>query len=165
MRLIVLLILVLPVLSQAQSANPQKVMSPEEAQKDGAVQVVETDDVLFETVHEAREEVDTAKIHMVVEEQPIFPGGYEAMKAFLDNNVSYPESAKKLGVKGTVYVTVIIGRDGRLSDIRTLRGIHPACDKEAVRVITAMPNWIPGKQNNQPVKVRFYLPVRFGIDN
>lgn len=107
---------------------------------------------------------DENKIFMVVEQQPEFEGGYEAMMNFIRKNMRYPASARRMGIEGTVYLSFVVGRDGSINDVQVLRGISADCDKEAVRVVQAMPNWKPGKQNGKPVLVRFNLPIRFKLN-
>ncbi|MCO5262398.1 MAG: TonB family protein [Lentimicrobium sp.] len=109
----------------------------------------------------AEEEVAEAEIFMVVEEAPVFPGGEEARIRFLQENIRYPQLARESSIQGTVYVTFVVELNGAINDVRVLRGIGGGCDEEAVRVIKAMPKWIPGKQRGKPVRVQFNMPVKF----
>lgn len=104
------------------------------------------------------------KIYTVVEEQPKFPGGYDAMMAFIKENLRYPASARRQGHEGTVYVSFVVGADGSVSDTKVIRGISLECDDEAKRVVEAFPNWIPGKQSGMPVNVRFVLPLKYKLN-
>lgn len=106
---------------------------------------------------------DPDEPHTVVEEMPAFPGGDEAMFKFIATKVKYPEEAAENGIEGAVYVTFVVERDGRISEVKVLRGIGAGCDEEAVRVVKSMPNWTPGKQNGQLVRVRRSLPFRFKL--
>lgn len=99
----------------------------------------------------------------VVEQMPEFPGGDEARVRFLRDNMKYPQIARETGMTGTVYLTFIIGRDGRISNIKILRGIGGGCDEEAIRVLKLMPPWIPGKQGGKTVPVQFNLPIKFTL--
>jgi protein TonB len=99
----------------------------------------------------------------VVEQMPEFPGGDAARIKFLKENITYPQLAKEGGITGTVYVTFVVGKDGRLSNFKILRGIGGGCDEEAVRVLRSMPPWIPGKQGGKSVPVQFNLPIRFTL--
>ncbi|HLO91226.1 MAG: TonB family protein [Chloroflexota bacterium] len=99
----------------------------------------------------------------VVEQMPEFPGGDEARVKFLRNNINYPQIAKESSITGTVYVTFVVGRDGRLANFKILRGIGGGCDEEAIRVLKMMPPWIPGKQGGKNVPVQFNLPIRFTL--
>lgn len=101
---------------------------------------------------------------MLPEEMPEFPGGTEALKQYIARSINYPESAKENGIQGRVYVTFKISKEGKVTDAKVARGIFPALDKEAVRVVSSLPNWNPGKQNGQPVEVVGYgIPVDFEL--
>ncbi|MBL7905987.1 MAG: M56 family metallopeptidase [Bacteroidales bacterium] len=106
---------------------------------------------------------DNNEVFVVVEQPPVFPGGDEARVAYVVNNISYPAEAKSKGIQGTVYVTFVIEQDGTVSNVKVLRGVHAALDKEAVRVIQTMPAWTPGKQRGNPVRVQFNMPVKFSL--
>ena len=108
-----------------------------------------------------RDPGDSTRIFMVVEQQPEFEGGYEAMMNFLKKNLRLPASAKRRGIYGIVYVTFIVARDGSIQEAKVLRGLDADLDAEAVRVIKLMPNWKPGRQQGKPVPVRFNLPIKF----
>jgi protein TonB len=110
---------------------------------------------------EEEDHVDEETIFVVVESMPSFPGGDEARIKYLNENINYPSIAREAGIQGTVYVTFVVEKDGSITDVRILRGIGGGCDEEAVRVIQNMPNWIPGKQRNVPVRVQFNMPIRF----
>ncbi len=129
-----------------------------------AVEVEGPTEVVFEEPAPVVVEEDVNKIFMVVEQQPEFEGGYEAMMNFIRKNMRYPASARRMGIDGTVYVTFVVGRDGSINDVRVLRGISADCDKEAVRVVQMMPKWKPGKQNGKAVLVRFNLPIKFQLN-
>jgi len=109
------------------------------------------------------EEVAEAEIFTVVEESPSFPGGDAARIKFLQENIKYPQIARESSIQGTVYVTFVVERTGKVTDVRVLRGIGGGCDEEAVRVIKAMPNWQPGKQRGKPVRVQFNMPIKFTL--
>ncbi len=103
------------------------------------------------------------EIFTVVEDPPVFPGGNQAISAYFGQNIVYPQSAMKDKVEGTVFVTFVVEKDGSVSNVKILKGIHPDCDAEVIRVVSAMPAWTPGKQRGKPVRVQFYLPVAFRI--
>jgi periplasmic protein TonB len=109
-------------------------------------------------------ETEEAEIFMVVEQMPEFPGGQEKLHAFLTENIKYPESAKESGIQGTVYVTFIVRKDGRISNAKILRGIGADCDEEALRVVNKMPSWKPAKQRGKNVDVQFNLPIGFKLE-
>lgn len=130
-----------------------------------AVEVEGPTEVIFdEPVEEVVVEEDDNKIFTVVEQQPEFQGGYEAMMNFIKKNMRYPASARRMGVDGTVYVSFVVSKDGSISEVKTIRGISADCDKEAMRVVSMMPAWRPGKQNGKPVFVRFVLPIKFKLN-
>jgi periplasmic protein TonB len=104
------------------------------------------------------------ELFTVVDQQPEFEGGYEAMLAFIKQNMKYPANARRMQIEGTVHVSFIVSRTGAISDVKVLRGIMTECDKEAVRVVQLMPAWKPGKQNGRNVNVRFILPLKFRLN-
>jgi protein TonB len=99
----------------------------------------------------------------VVEQMPEFAGGEQNMMKFLRENIKYPQMARESGIAGSVYVTFVVNKNGQISDVKILRGIGGGCDEEALRVVRAMPNWIPGKQNGKSVPVQFNLPIKFTL--
>jgi len=80
---------------------------------------------------------------------------------FIQKNIVYPQIAKEKGDQGTVYLQFIVEKDGSLTNIVVLRGVSPEIDREAVRVVSAMPKWKPAKQRGKPVRVRFNTPIKF----
>lgn len=100
-----------------------------------------------------------------IETQPQFPGGEVALFKFLRENIIYPQSAIDDGIKGTVYVSFVVEKNGSLSEIKIIRGIHPDFDEEVIRVVKLFPKWIPGKQKGKVVRVQFNLPVKFILND
>jgi protein TonB len=100
---------------------------------------------------------DTAEI------SPSFPGGDRAMSDFIKKNFVYPENAKESGISGKVWIAFTVEKDGSLSGIRLIRGLSgcPECDKEALRLVSIMPQWEPGTKNGQPVLSQINLPFTF----
>jgi len=109
------------------------------------------------------EEVMEAEIFTVVEAMPEFQGGDAARIKFLQENIKYPQMAKESGIQGRVYVTFVVEKNGKITDVKVLRGIGGGCDEEAVRVINSMPNWKAGKQRGKPVRVQFNMPIKFTL--
>lgn len=99
----------------------------------------------------------------MVEQKPEFNGGEAAMYKWLSDNIVYPSAASEEGVQGRVVVEFVVGKDGSITNVRVVRPRHPALDKEALRVVKAMPKWVPGRNNGQPVKVTYTLPVTFRL--
>lgn len=112
---------------------------------------------------EEDEVVEDNQIFVVVESMPEFPGGYDALMKYLSENIKYPSLAKEMGIKGRVFLSFVVEKDGSVTDVRVLRGIGGGCDEEAVRVVENMPKWKPGTQRNNPVRVQFNLPVKFTL--
>ncbi len=104
-------------------------------------------------------------IYEIVEEDPEYPGGLEALKKFLAQNVVYPSKAIEKGFNGKCIVQFTISETGVPSDFVVKKGVPncPECDEEALRVLKLMPNWIPGKRNGKPAKTYYSLPVKFYV--
>lgn len=106
---------------------------------------------------------DKDGVFYVVETRPEFPGGMEALMKYLKDNTRYPAICKEQGIQGRVIVQFVINPDSTISDIQVIKPVNPHLDKEATRVVKAMPKWKPGEQRGVPVKVRFTLPVTFRL--
>lgn len=104
---------------------------------------------------------ESMEVFVVVEDMPQFPDGM--MQKFLARNVKYPVRAMENGVEGTVYVTFVVDKTGKVTNPRVVQGVDEALDREAVRVINAMPDWIPGKQRGMAVDVQFTIPIEFNL--
>lgn len=107
---------------------------------------------------------DDGRVFDVVEEQPRYPGGTNALMTYLRDNIKYPAEAAKAGMQGKVIVQFVVGKDGTVRDVKPIRNISPELDAEAVRVVAAMPKWVPGYQRGEAVNVRYTLPVNFRMD-
>lgn len=103
------------------------------------------------------------KVFDVVEQMPEYPGGMQALFEFLKENIKYPEDAQKQKVEGRVLAKFVVETDGSISNIEVVKHAFPSLDAEAVRVIQAMPNWTPGKQKGQAVRVKFVVPINFNL--
>lgn len=99
-----------------------------------------------------------------VEVMPEFPGGMKALAEFIKSNLRYPAAAREDGIEGRVYITFIVNAQGEIESAEVARGIGGGCDKEALRVVNAMPRWKPGKQNGHAVKVYYTLPISFRLE-
>ncbi len=102
-------------------------------------------------------------IFTLVEEMPSFPGGETERNKFLAENIVYPKQAAENGIQGTVYTSFIVNSDGKIEDVKILRGIGGGCDEEALRVVKLMPRWKPGRQNGKTVRTLFNMPVNFKL--
>lgn len=104
------------------------------------------------------------EVYEVVEKMPEFPdGGMSGLMKFLSANIHYPEAAHKAGTQGRVTVQFVVGKDGSINNVKVIRGVDPALDTEAIRVISSMPKWKPGTQKGEPVNVRYTVPVMFRL--
>lgn len=112
---------------------------------------------------EEEEEEEDVQIFTVVENDPEFPGGMEALYKYLRENIKYPSLARDNNITGKVYVTFVVERDGSIANPRVLKDIGGGCGQEAIRVVKAMPKWTPGKQRGKAVRVQFNLPVSFNL--
>ncbi len=117
----------------------------------GPVEEVVEEDIIFE----------------VVEKMPHFPGDNgdgQVMMAWFNKNIKYPSSAQDNNIQGTAYVQFVVGKDGSINDPKIAKSSSDkALDNEAIRVVKAMPKWVPGNQQGKPVSVKFTLPVRFRL--
>jgi protein TonB len=98
-----------------------------------------------------------------VEQMPQFPGGEEELMKFILGNLRYPSVAKEVGIEGRVIVRFVVSKTGEVTNVEILRGLDPSCDKEAKRVVSMMPKWIPGKQNGRSVPVYFTIPIVYRL--
>lgn len=114
------------------------------------------------TIVEEEEESEQT-IFTIVEKEPQFPGGQAELLKWLGNNIRYPVIAQENGIQGRVTCQFVVNRDGSVVDAVVIRGVDPALDREALRVISVMPKWTPGEQRGKPVRVRYTLPVAFRL--
>ncbi|MDQ4139967.1 MAG: TonB family protein [Bacteroidota bacterium] len=103
------------------------------------------------------------EIRDFVEQMPEFPGGMKKMYEFIRQNLRYPNEASRLGLEGMVVVSFVVDKTGQISDIKVIKDVGGGTAEEAIRVIRSMKAWQPGRQNGQPVSVRFTLPLRFSL--
>ena len=103
------------------------------------------------------------KVFSKVDQMPVFPGGEKAMMKFIHDNLIYPESAKATGVQGTVFVNMVIDDKGKVANAKVLKGV-PILGDEALRVLSLMPAWEPGKQDGRPVAVAYTIPFKFVLN-
>jgi protein TonB len=96
-----------------------------------------------------------------LEVKPEFPNGHEGLAKYLSENIKYPKKALKNGITGKVFVQFVIDKSGKVTNVVAVRGVEKSLDKEAVRVIKAMPKWKPGKKDGQPVNVKYTIPINF----
>ena len=121
-----------------------------------------------EIVMEIREDPDQIipaeeKPQVIVQEMPSFPGGESALMQYVSEQIRYPEDALLNRIQGTVILRFVVGPTGDIKDVVLIRGVDPLLDNEAIKVISGMPRWKPGKQDGRPVPVYFSIPVVFKI--
>ena len=115
-------------------------------------------------VVEVEPEPEEEEIFMVVEDQPEFPGGTAALLEYLRKNIKYPAICRENNIQGRVLVTFIVNKDGAIVEPEVVKSVNPSLDKEALRVISSMPNWKPGSQRGKPVRVKYTVPVNFRLN-
>ena len=99
-----------------------------------------------------------------VDQMPQFPGGEKEMMRFIKFNLHYPPSAQENNIQGTVIMNFVVDREGKITNIKVIKGIGFGCDEESIRVLARMPAWTPGKQRGQTVLVSFTMPIRFVLN-
>ena len=146
-----------------QSMEEMIVYAPkreEDAEKENGVVVFDIPIEEAQKTEEPQEEV----IFRIVEDMPQFPGGKQKAMEFIANHIKYPQVAQKARIEGRVIVQFVVGRDGSISDVQTVSGVSPELDAEAMRVVGLMPKWIPGKQRNKAVTVKYTMPITFRLN-
>jgi TonB family protein len=106
------------------------------------------------------------KVYLKVDQMPEFNGGQQGQQELLKyllKSINYPEEARKKGIQGKVYVTFVVDKEGSVKDVKIARGVDPALDAEAVRVVSSMPKWTPGKEKGKNVAVSFAVPINFAL--
>lgn len=118
---------------------------------------------VYQTTENA--EVNDSTVFMVTEVMPEFPGGQQGIMKYLNENFKYPEIAYKNGTQGRVIVSFVVKKDGSISNIEVERSVDPHLDKEALRLIAAMPKWKPGTQRGKAVNVKYTVPITFHLSS
>ncbi len=109
------------------------------------------------------EEILSDSIYNSCEVMPEYPGGMGEMMGFVSKNLQYPAEAKEAGVQGAVVVQFVVDKTGKITSPKVLKGLSPECDAEVLRVVSLMPQWNPGMQDDEAVNVKFTLPVMFQL--
>lgn len=104
------------------------------------------------------------EVYFIVEEMPDFPGGQLALRKFIAQQIKYPAVAREKGIQGKVFVNFVVGKDGSVRNTRIARGVDPSLDREALRVISSLPPWKPGKQKGKEVAVSYTVPISFVLE-
>lgn len=145
----------------AETPTPTETSSNErQTEQQNATSIVADEpDVIAEFVEPAPAE----NTYTFVSQQPQFPGGEEALFRHISNNIVYPIKAQENGIQGRVVVQFVVTKTGEVGEVKVIRSKDPDLDREAVRVVKSLPNFIPGKQNGRPVNVWFTLPITFKL--
>ena len=165
-----------------EQEEPKQAPPPPEAPKvEEVLQIAENDAEVEETTIKSSEDDNEAveikyvepvveeeepveeEIFQVVENMPEFPGGMGELMKFLGKNIKYPTIAQENGVQGRVIVQFVVNKDGSIVDPVVVRSVDPYLDKEALRVVKAMPKWKPGMQRGKTVRVKYTVPVTFKL--
>ena len=110
-----------------------------------------------------KEEEKAPEVHTIVEQMPVFPGGEQALLAYVASHVKYPEIAKEQDVQGIVQLRFVVLENGSIGDVPIVKSLESHCDAEAKRVVKSLPRFVPGKQQGKAVRVWYTLPIRFQI--
>jgi len=110
------------------------------------------------------EKINPDSIYYVTEIGPEFPGGPQALLDYLKANVNYPAQCREAKIQGRVLINFVVQKDGSIKNVSVLKSVHPLLDAEALRVISAMPNWKPGMEHGTPVSVQYTVPVNFRLN-
>lgn len=106
----------------------------------------------------------TAILVSYADNQPSFPGGESALKKYISENTRYPEMAKENGIEGIVMVGFVVMTDGSLEEIKIIKFIDPDLEKEAIRVVSGMPAWVPAEKNGTPIEAPSKVDVPFILE-
>ncbi len=120
-------------------------------------------DEIIKTSETSDDGGEVGKTFLIVEEMPEFPGGDAALRAFIAENVKYPESLGLTNVEGRVYVRFVVNKLGKVEQVKVARGVHEILDNEAVRVVSMLPDWKPGRQGGKEVDTYYTVPIMFSI--
>ena len=159
---------IIPITRQEVKPPPPPPPPPEiieivedEVEIENEVEIEETDTDEDEIVEI---EEDDEEFFMVVENMPEFPGGDLGLMKFIQKNVRYPAIAKEYNITGKVYVSFIVDKQGSVTNVKIVRGVDKNLDAEALRVVSLLPKYKPGKQRGKAVRVMFTIPINFTLN-
>lgn len=142
---------------------PPVIEEVKEVENEIEVEIVDQIDKSLENevdLDEEEDEIETTVIHDVVAVSPEYPGGPGEMALFIQKTFEYPEMAREMGEQGTIWVEFVVYSDGKIKDVKVVKGVSESLDKEAMRVVKKMPNWKPGEQAGKKVNVRYTIPIK-----
>lgn len=122
--------------------------------------------ITIPTVSKKEEVVEEEEPFLVVEDMPTFNGKEAAIgfREYVGKNLKYPDVAQENGIQGTVFISFVVEPTGSVTNVKVLRGVDPALDKEAIRIVQSSPKWSPGKQRGKSVRVSFTFPIKFQLN-
>lgn len=147
---------------------PFKAVVPEPEEADSVACKKEEEVLIFGSVDEINPDTwivdpESTEVFDVVQQMPSFPGGDRKLMEYLAENTRYPKEFEESCIHGRVIVTLVIEKDGSITNVKVVRSLDPRLDEEAVRIVSSMPKWYPGKQNGVTVRVRYIIPVTFRV--
>ena len=135
----------------------------DEVEIENELEVEDTDTDENEFI-EQEEEEDSDEVFMVVEQMPVFPGGDLGLMKFIQKNTKYPPIAKENDITGKVYVSYVVNKKGKVTNVKVARSVDRYLDAEAVRVVKLLPYSSAGKQRGKPVNVQYTIPINFTLN-
>jgi len=153
----------LPVNAQTTSSSKENVLS---AIKDSVVtekKVVQTPVSGIQGSKPAYDQPNKEGVYMMIEKMPQYPGGEKALLDYISQNMKYPLEAQQKGIQGKILIRFVVNKVGKVERAEVVRGLEPSIDKEGLRVINSLPNWIPGEQKGEKVSVYYTIPITFQL--
>ncbi len=128
---------------------------------------IEIDNIVTDVtaIEAPRQAEEVEQVFTIVEQNAVYPGGMDAFYKYVSKELNYPKTAKRMGIQGRVFVQFVVDKTGKLTDVKTVKGIGGGCDEEAERVLRESVRWAPAKQRGKTVKVRMNIPIVFKLDN
>lgn len=153
---------VAPVVVQEEVEEPEEMMTMEEVKEnlaatDNTIEASDGEDIIVDVVPVAQVVVSD------VTRNPEFPGGRDAMDAWLSSHMKYPKAAQRMGIEGTVVVAFTVNENGKVTDGYIVESLHRLCDREAIRLVESMPDWTPGERNGHKSSVECSITVPFDL--
>lgn len=157
---------VAPVVVQEEVEEAEEMMTMEEvkenpASTDNTIEASDGVDTIFDVLPALSVDVEVIVEPVFTGKPPGFPGGEKALSKWLKKNLRYPSVAKRMSIEGKVVVEFIVGKDGKISDVRVKESLHRQCDKEAIRLVKSMPNWSPAEENGVKISLQYALTIPF----
>jgi protein TonB len=145
---------------QAPPPIPDEVEEVDNEEEVPDITPVDATDLNPDEDYEEEEDVTKSVVYDVVGKSPEYPGGAGEMAVFIQDNFDYPEMAREMGEQGTIWVEFVVYSDGKIKDVKVVKGVSTSLDREAMRVVKRMPPWTPGEQAGKAVNVRYTIPIK-----